>query len=533
MFSLGAVEPAFSDPKDRLRFWGAALLIHLVVGAIAVVGLSLAISNTVADRTEQFERDVDVAATAISRDLVEFEYAVHAASMRSFAELVFLHDGAGKSQPPGWQGEKATAVLASYVIDEQGVVAASWGDTAVLDTDVALLAELATESGASQRTEWLWATGALGNVAWARPILSRQPWSPGVPASTVVGAYVVVSDLECVVEHEMETLTGVTGQQLTFAVDGAVDHESGAWVEARAAIPGTPYVARLAQRRIDVVTAEWPLMLYGALAAFSIASTATLGYGSLMRARQQRDTERFARELLSERITSEERFLAAMSHEMRTPLNSIIGFAGVMLDELAGPVSEEQRRQLWMIERSGRRLLALVSDVLDVSRIRAGQANPVVTRIDAIRIGSQALEIIEPSAAVKNIELVFEHADSEILIESDSGMLERILLNLLGNAVKFSDTGNVALEITRGTDSVNFVVRDQGPGVPETELDRIGDEFYQAPRSVSDAKPEGTGLGLPIAHRLARVLGGTLLTESEVGVGSVFTLVLPTNQRVG
>lgn len=533
MFSLGAVEPVLSDPKDRLRFWGAALIIHLIIGAIAFIGLSLLISNVVEQRTEQFERDVEVAATAISRDLVEFEYAVHTASMRSLAELVLLHDGAGKSQPPGWQGEKATAVLASYVFDSDGALVASWGDAAVLGADVAPLAALVIESGESQRSEWLRAPGDLGNMVWATPILSRQPWSPGMPPPTVVGAYSVVSDLSCVVEHEMETLIGVTGQQLTFAVDGDGNSRSSAWVEARATIPGTPYVVRLAEPRIDVVTAEWPLMLYAVLAALSIAAAATLGYGMLMRAERQRDTERFARELLSERITSEERFLAAMSHEMRTPLNSIIGFAGVMLDELAGPVSEEQRRQLWMIERSGRRLLALVSDVLDVSRIRAGQAHPEVTQIDAIRVGSQALEMIEPLAAVKNIELVFEHEDSEMLIESDSGMLERILLNLLGNAVKFSDMGKVALSITREPDSVSFVVQDQGPGVPEAELDRLGEEFYQASRSAGEAKPEGTGLGLPIAHRLARVLGGRLLTESEVGVGSTFTLVLPTNRRAG
>jgi PAS domain S-box-containing protein len=219
-------------------------------------------------------------------------------------------------------------------------------------------------------------------------------------------------------------------------------------------------------------------------------------------------------------------FLANMSHELRTPLNSIIGFTGVMLQGLAGDLTDEQRAQLAMVRRSGDRLLGLVSDMLDLSRIESGRLQMQVTDVDTVEIVGAAEQAVRRIADERGIELVIHAVPRGLVMRTDEGKIHQVLVNLLTNAIKFTDEGSVTLTATcPELDVVRFEVRDTGVGIDPEDLKAVFDEFVQLPRD--GAKPEGTGLGLAISRRLAMLLGGTLSASSIVGQGSTFTLRLP------
>jgi PAS domain S-box-containing protein len=219
-------------------------------------------------------------------------------------------------------------------------------------------------------------------------------------------------------------------------------------------------------------------------------------------------------------------FLANMSHELRTPLNSIIGFTGVMLQGLAGSVTDEQRVQLAMVRRSGDRLLTLVSDMLDLSRIESGRLKMQVTDVDTVEIVGAAEQAVRGIADERGIELIIHAVPRGLVMRTDEGKIHQVLVNLLTNAIKFTDEGSVTLSATcPELDVVRFEVRDTGVGIDPADLKAVFDEFVQLPRD--GAKPEGTGLGLAISRRLAMLLGGTLSASSIVGQGSTFTLRLP------
>ena len=224
---------------------------------------------------------------------------------------------------------------------------------------------------------------------------------------------------------------------------------------------------------------------------------------------------------------AKDRFLAAMSHELRTPLNSIIGFTDIILRGHAGLITEEQRRQLSMVHRSGKQLLELVNDVLDLSRIEAGHVSVHAEEFAIEPLARSLIESLTPIAEQKNLvmSLVVDESTPQT-VYSDPGKVQQILLNLLSNALKFTEQGSVTMELAGGRDSVRIAVRDTGMGVPRRDYDKIFDRFHQVdtPRL---GKAPGTGLGLAICRNLASVLGGTITLESEEGVGSVFALTLP------
>ncbi|MDO8881183.1 MAG: ATP-binding protein [Coriobacteriia bacterium] len=223
------------------------------------------------------------------------------------------------------------------------------------------------------------------------------------------------------------------------------------------------------------------------------------------------------------------RFLRAMSHELRTPLNSIIGFSGLMLSGLTGDLNEEQRRQLEMIDQSGRHLLALINDILDLSRIEAGRVQVEIEPFDLEKLVGELVESVRPESERKGLSLDLEIADGLDLsvFPSDSMRVGQILLNLLGNAVKFTERGGISVRVRMlGTDTLGISVIDTGPGIRSQDHDRIFGEFVQAIGPSAPDK-EGTGLGLAISRRLAELLGGSILLRSRVGHGSTFTVVLP------
>ncbi len=230
-------------------------------------------------------------------------------------------------------------------------------------------------------------------------------------------------------------------------------------------------------------------------------------------------------------------FLATMSHELRTPLNSIIGFTGIILDGLAGPLNPEQERQLTMVQNSARHLLALINDVLDISKIEAAQLEVVRGSVPVPETIERVVGLVRPLAQKKALELRVELEPGIATVTSDQRRVEQVLINLLNNAVKFTETGGVTLRVSRGTwataagpkPAVHFAVRDTGIGIKPGDLASLFQPFRQVESGLT-RHHEGTGLGLAICRRLAELMGGAITVESEWGRGSLFTFTLPADE---
>lgn len=226
-------------------------------------------------------------------------------------------------------------------------------------------------------------------------------------------------------------------------------------------------------------------------------------------------------------------FLATMSHELRTPLNSIIGFTGILAQGLAGPLNPEQQKQLEMVRGSARHLLALINDVLDISRIEAGQLAIIPEPFDLPASLNKVLSLIAPLAAQKGLRLQSRISPLLRTWVADPRRFEQILINLLNNAVKFTDRGAVTLTArlttTHATPSnrlLRIAVADTGTGIKPQDLARLFQPFHQLDTGLTRTR-EGTGLGLAISSRLAGLLGGRITVRSQWGKGSVFILSLP------
>ncbi len=218
-------------------------------------------------------------------------------------------------------------------------------------------------------------------------------------------------------------------------------------------------------------------------------------------------------------------FLATMSHELRTPLNSIIGFTGILLQKMVGPLSEEQEKQLSMVQGSARHLLDLINDVLDISKIEANQIKLVEETFDAVECIKKSMEKIRPMADRKNLELIQDFDPPVAVITSDHRRVEQILLNLLNNAVKFTDNGHVRVKSRINTGCLVIQVSDTGIGIKPEDLDSLFQPFRQLDSGLT-RQYEGTGLGLSICKRLVDVLGGVIHVESNPGEGSTFIVEL-------
>ncbi len=220
-------------------------------------------------------------------------------------------------------------------------------------------------------------------------------------------------------------------------------------------------------------------------------------------------------------------FLATMSHELRTPLNSIIGFTGILLQQLAGPLNPEQSKQLEMVRNSARHLLALINDVLDISKIEAGQLEITREQFDLHASVERAAQIVQPLADKKGLAMRLNLANDLGSITSDRRRFEQVLINLLNNAIKFTDRGAITLETIRlNPEKIEVRVRDTGIGLKPENLASLFQPFHQIDTGLS-RQHEGTGLGLAICRRLVELMGGQIRVESQFGEGSTFSFTLP------
>jgi protein-histidine pros-kinase len=226
---------------------------------------------------------------------------------------------------------------------------------------------------------------------------------------------------------------------------------------------------------------------------------------------------------------AKDRFLASMSHELRTPLNAIIGFTGTLLMKLPGPLTADQEKQLRTIKTSARHLLALINDILDVAKIDAGKVEPHCEPVACAEVIEEVASALRPLAQQKQLTFGLDVPAEPVIVECDRRFLSQILINLTGNAIKFTDRGSVTLALRAGSADgapVEISVRDTGRGIPEEHRATVFDAFSQV-ETESTRPREGTGLGLHLSQRLAALLGGRITFESEPGRGSTFTLRLP------
>ncbi|OIQ22283.1 PAS domain S-box protein [Lacinutrix sp. MedPE-SW] len=221
-------------------------------------------------------------------------------------------------------------------------------------------------------------------------------------------------------------------------------------------------------------------------------------------------------------------FLATMSHELRTPMNSIIGFTGILLKELAGPLNQEQKKQLYMVKNSATNLLNLLNDVLDISKIEAGKLKVSYFPFNYLDSLEKIIDSLLPQAARKGLKINSEISSLEINLVSDERRVEQIILNLLSNAIKFSSKGVITVKVKIINQIVVTQVIDQGIGIDKENISKLFKPFVQL-ESGLNRKHEGTGLGLSICKNLVEILGGTIHVESELGKGSTFTFKLPLN----
>jgi PAS domain S-box-containing protein len=228
----------------------------------------------------------------------------------------------------------------------------------------------------------------------------------------------------------------------------------------------------------------------------------------------------------AERATQfKDQFLSTMSHELRTPLNSILGFSELLSDEGYGPLNQRQRRYVDHIHKSGQHLLRLINDILDLSRIEAGRFELDLETVSISSIFDEVVSTMKPLAERKSQSLVHS-ADDQLEVRADATRLKQILLNLIGNAIKFTpERGRVGLVATTTDGQLRIEIHDTGPGIPFEEQTRIFEAFYRL-RTPGEAI-EGTGLGLAITQRLVQLHGSELGISSEVGKGTCFYFLLP------
>jgi signal transduction histidine kinase len=219
-------------------------------------------------------------------------------------------------------------------------------------------------------------------------------------------------------------------------------------------------------------------------------------------------------------------FLASMSHELRTPLSAIIGYMDLLESDMVGPVAALQKQYLGRVKSAAKHLIHIIEEILTFSRVEAGKEPIAPEAIDAAAVAQGVVELFEPQAVGKGLTVHASLPDAPVMLFTDPTKLKQILINVIGNALKFTDAGSVRVSLTHDADQVSFAITDTGPGMTQADVERIFDPFTQLDQSLTRSKG-GTGLGLPVSRKLAHLLGGDLVVDSVPGEGTTFTLTLP------
>jgi PAS domain S-box-containing protein len=248
--------------------------------------------------------------------------------------------------------------------------------------------------------------------------------------------------------------------------------------------------------------------------------------GALREAQEARRQAEESRRQAEEANAAKRQFLATMSHELRTPLNAIAGYVDLLDAGIRGSVTDEQRRDLARIKRSQETLLRLIDDVLDFAKLESGRLEYHYTDARITEFLATLEPFVAPQLERKQLTYHFEPCDADIVVSMDRARVEQIMLNLLTNAVKFTERGGIIVRCVADDTMVRIDVRDTGPGIRGELLDLIFEPFVQGDRTLTRTA-EGTGLGLSISRQLARAIGGDITVQSTLGEGTVFTLTLP------
>ncbi|PSN13985.1 hypothetical protein C7293_13665 [filamentous cyanobacterium CCT1] len=250
------------------------------------------------------------------------------------------------------------------------------------------------------------------------------------------------------------------------------------------------------------------------------------GYLDEARQAQRTQTLEAQRQAAEAASQAKSRFLAMISHELRTPLNAVLGLSALLSRQVVGPLNAKQVEYLNYIHGSGEHLLAIISDILDLSKVEAGQEHLRLTEVSLPELCQSCLAMIQPRAAEKGLTLAYRGAIDADTCLADERRLRQMLLNLLSNAVKFTPQGRVTLAVQRRDTHMEFKVEDTGIGIAADQLEQIFQPFTQLDHELN-RQYDGAGLGLPLTRQLAQLHGGHLRVESAVGQGSQFVLRLP------
>ncbi len=296
-------------------------------------------------------------------------------------------------------------------------------------------------------------------------------------------------------------------------------------------LPAGDYAFEIAAVDRDLVRSEAPAVValeihlpYERIVwmtALGLALALVVLQGTRIVRRDRRLIEANAR--IEESTRNKSEFLRRMSHDLRSPMNAIIGYTRLVLRKARGTLDERQVRNLTNIETSSHNLLSLINDILDLSRIEAGHIEVNMQAVDVRAIADECADALG-SIVKEGVVLRRDLADVG-QIHSDPDRLRQVVMNLLGNATKFTENGSITLALKRDGASVELSIADTGIGIPAQDLPHIFDEFRQVERQGGEAA-EGTGLGLAIAKKTVELLGGEITATSEVGVGTTFTVRL-------
>ena len=225
-------------------------------------------------------------------------------------------------------------------------------------------------------------------------------------------------------------------------------------------------------------------------------------------------------------------FLAVMSHELRTPLTAIMGYEELLSDGITGPVTELQRQQLGRINASARHLLGLIDEILTFARVDVGRERIRWESMSVNHTVADSAALVEPMAAAKSIDFIVDLLEEDQAIQTDGTKLRQMLVNLLSNGIKFTENGEVRISCAVSDGVLEVSIADTGVGIPAENIEEVFELFWQAEQTAT-RKTGGTGLGLSVTRKLARLLGGDVTVESRVGMGTTFLLTLPMKAPAG